>query len=151
MIRKSAGAVIFRKEAGKIYYLLLQYSPIGRTDKDYWGFAKGTIEQGERTIDTIKREIKEETGLENLRFIRGFRISERYFFRAEGETIFKTVFYLLGQTKEKEIKISFEHKGFVWLEFPEAYKRLSFKGAKEILRKANNYLHTLIKNGQLRI
>ncbi len=140
MITRSAGAIIFRREKGKIYYLLLNYSAIGKVEKTYWGFAKGTIEQDEKEIDTIKREVEEETGIKDLKFIEGFKETEKYFFRYGGETILKTVFYLLAETRIKEIKISWEHKGFEWLEYEKAIERLTFKNAKEILKKANDFL-----------
>ena len=139
-ILRSAGAVIFRKEKGVIKYLLLNYAAIGKVEKTYWGFSKGTIEKGEKEIDAIIREIKEETGIEELRFIKGFKEREKYFFRHKRKTIFKTVYYLLAETKTKEIKISFEHLGYEWLPYGEAIKRLTFRNAKEILKKANDFL-----------
>ena len=164
MITRSAGAIIFtqhhfpkrlsgqkqytkngagfRKEKGKIYYLLLNYSAIGKLSKTYWGFSKGTIEQGEKEIDTIKREVAEETGIKDLDFIEGFKETEKYFFKHGRETIFKTVYFLLAETKTEEVKLSFEHLDFKWLTYEEAIKQLTFKNAKEILQKANDFLQT---------
>ena len=139
-IRKSAGAIIFHKENNQVYYLLLEYPSSLRNDKKYWGFSKGTMEQGEKEIDTTIREIKEEAGLGDLSFVEGFKETEKYFFKENGQTIFKTVCYLLAETKTKEIKISHEHIGFVWLSYEEAMEKLTFKNAKEILKKANSYL-----------
>ncbi|KKP93833.1 MAG: NUDIX hydrolase [Parcubacteria group bacterium GW2011_GWC1_38_6] len=139
-IRKSAGAIIFHKENNQVYYLLLEYPSSLRNDKKYWGFSKGTMEQGEEEMDTIIREIKEETGLEDLDFVEGFKETEKYFFKEEGKTIFKTVSYLLAETRTKEVKISHEHLSFTWLSYEEALKKLTFKNAKEILKKANSYL-----------
>jgi len=143
-LTRSAGAIIFRREEDKIYYLLLNYASIGKIGKTYWGLAKGTIEKGEKEIDTIKREVKEETGIDDLNFIEGFKEVEKYFFRHKNETIFKTVYYLLAETKTKKIKLSFEHIGYEWLPFDEAIKKLTFKNAKEILRKANDFLNSKI-------
>lgn len=137
---RSAGAIIFYKEEGKIYYLLLNYSPIGNTEKTYWGFAKGRIEKGEKEIDTIKREIEEETGINDLKFVDGFKEVEKYFFKIKGETIFKTVYFLLAETKTKEIKLSFEHLDYKWLLFDEAIDQLTFKNAKEFLKKVDDFL-----------
>jgi len=139
-VEKCAGAVIFRRERGKIYYLLLNYASIGKVEKTYWGFSKGHIEKGEKEIDAIIREIKEETGIEDLKFLKGFKETERYFFRYEGKNIFKAVFYLVAESKTKEIKVSFEHLGYKWLPFKEAFERLSFKNAKRIIKKANKFL-----------
>ena len=60
--------------------------------------------------------------------------------KSRKEWIFKTVTFYLAQTKTKEVKISFEHKGFKWLRYEEALKQLTFKKAKETLKKANDYL-----------
>jgi 8-oxo-dGTP pyrophosphatase MutT (NUDIX family) len=137
---KSAGAIIFRKGRGKIYYLLLNYASIGKVEKTYWGFSKGHIEKGEKGIDAIIREIKEETGIKHLKFLTGFKEVEKYFFKYKGKTIFKKVYYLLAETKTKEIKLSFEHLGYKWLPYKKALEKLSFKNAKRILKKANEFL-----------
>ena len=136
----SAGAIIFSKEKGKICYLLLNYAALGRVQRTYWGFPKGHIEKGEKTSETIRREVREETGLKDIQFIDGFKETEKYFFKKGTKTIFKIVFYLLAQTQIKEIKISFEHIGYKWLPFEETLKQLTFKNAKEILKKADNFL-----------
>jgi len=139
-VERSAGAIIFRKEKGKIYYLLLNYAAIGKIEKTYWGFSKGHIKKGEKAIKTIKREVAEETGIKDLKFIEGFKEIEKYFFKHKNKTIFKVVFYLLAETKTKEVKISWEHIGYKWLPYEEALEQLTFKNAKEILKKANGFL-----------
>ena len=139
---KSAGAIIFYK--GKpIEYLLLHYPSGSRTKKDYWDFPKGHIEENEEETDTVLREVKEETGLDDIKITEGFKTSIEYFFKAEGKTIFKTVAFYLAETKNKEIKISSEHTAYEWLSYKQALERLKFQNAKEILEKANEFL---IKN-----
>ena len=141
-IEKSAGAVIFRKEEGKKYYLLLHY-PNGvshRTAKDYWDLPKGHIEKGETLEDTAKREVEEETGLEDIEIAPGFKETIKYFFRWEEKNVMKFVTFFVAETKTKEVKISKEHIGFEWLLFKEALDKLSFKNAKEIIKAANDFL-----------
>ncbi len=58
-IEKSAGAVVFYCDGGKIEYLILQ----GHRGEKRWGFPKGMIEQGEKPQEADLREIKEETGV----------------------------------------------------------------------------------------
>ena len=139
-VEKSAGAIIFRKERDKIYYLLLNYASIGKVEKTYWGFPKGHIEKGEKRIDAIIREIKEETGIKHLKFLAGFKEVEKYFFKYKAKVISKRVYYLLAETKTKEIKLSFEHLGYKWLPYKKALEKLSFKNAKRIIKKANKVL-----------
>ncbi len=133
-VEYSAGAIIFRREEGKIFYLLLQYDP------EYWGFPKGRIEEGEKEMTAAEREIREETGLEDTVFIKGFEESNEYFFKRQGKTIFKTANFYLAETKTKEIKISKEHSDFKWLPYEEAKEQLTFKNAEETLKKANDFL-----------
>lgn len=133
-IEKSAGAIIFRKEDKKIYYLLLHYQA------DHWGFPKGNIEKGEKLEQTVKREVKEETGIEKIEFISDFKQSIKYFYKLKGKNIFKIVTLFLAKTKEKKVNISWEHIGYKWLPYEKALEQLTFKNAKEILKKANQFL-----------
>lgn len=150
-VEKSAGAIIFRREIrkegswarnkeGKYLYLLLHYPSSGKAKKQYWDLPKGHIEKGEKEIETVKREVGEETGISKISFIKGFREPIKYFFRFNGETVFKTVVFLLAETNEEDIKISEEHLGFAWMPYESALKRLTFKNAKDILSKANEYI-----------
>ena len=143
-IEKSAGAIIFRYENNKIYYLLLHYPGLThRAEKDYWDLPKGHIEKGETIAETIRREVEEETGLTDIQFVEGFKETIKYFFRFGGKNILKFVTFYLAETKTKEIKISSEHLGYQWLPYEEAMKQLTFKNAQEILKKANIYLLSL--------
>ncbi len=132
-IEKSAGAVIFRK-AGEIKYLLLLYQA------GHWDLPKGHVEKGETLEDTVKREVKEETGLEDMKIVSGFKETIKYFFKWEGKNILKFVTFFLAETDASEVRISQEHIGFEWLPYNEAVKRVTFKNAKEILKKANGFL-----------
>lgn len=131
---QSAGIVVFNKRDNQIRYLLLHYQP------GHWDFPKGHIEGKETDEETAIRETKEETGLKDIRIIPGFREDIKYYFRAEGRTIFKTVAFFLAETNSEEIIISPEHIGYKWLAFEEALKQLSFKNAKDILKKADEFI-----------
>lgn len=139
-VEKSAGAVIFRRENDKIYYLLLHYPSSAKAPRDYWDFPKGHVEKGENEIKTVKREIEEETGLKDVEFIEGFKEWIKYFFKFRGKNVLKFVTFYLVETKTKKVKVSFEHLGFEWLPYEKALEKLTFKNAKEILKKANNFI-----------
>lgn len=140
-VEKSAGAIIFRKENGQILYLLLHYPGAShRANKDYWDFPKGHIEKGEKPKEAAEREIKEETGLDDLKFIEGFKHTIKYFFKFGGKNILKFVTFYLVETNKKEITISPEHIGFLWLPFDQALEKLSFDNSREVLKKAHFFL-----------
>jgi len=153
---KSAGAIIFRKDSGNIYYLLLHYPGINRKG-GHWEFAKGHIENNEAEEMAA---IKEETGISDIKILPGFKKYIKYFFKKnkkvekkevknakeKSDWIFKLVAFFIAETKTKEISLSPEHTGFLWLLFDEAYKKVTYKNSKELLREANNFL---ISNEQL--
>lgn len=133
----SAGAIIFRKEKSEILYLLLWY-PAG-----HWDFPKGNIEKGETEIETVRREVYEETGIDDLEFIFGFREKISYYYYRNKKKIYKEVIYYLAKTSKKEVKLSYEHKAYEWLPYEEAYKRITYQNSKEVLKKAHKYLKAI--------
>lgn len=139
-IERSAGAIIFRKEGDRIYYLLLRYP--SESKKEYWGFPKGRIEKGEKLEQTVKREIREETGLQDIRFIGKFQEQDKYFFTRDGKKTYKIATFLLAETKTKNVIISSEHLDYKWLPYKEALEKLTYKTAKKILQKANDFLNS---------
>jgi len=141
---KSAGAIIYLMKNNVPHYLLLHY-PSG-----HWEFAKGHIEEGENPEQAALREIKEETGIEDIKLIPGFKQYARYLFKKSydlvGEEkkkapwIFKLVTFYLAETQTENVEISKEHQGYLWLPIEEAIKKLTFKNAKILLKKADDFV-----------
>jgi 8-oxo-dGTP pyrophosphatase MutT (NUDIX family) len=129
---RSAGAVVYSEtDSGKIF-LLLNY-PSG-----HWDFVKGNIEEGETLKQTVLREIREETGITDIEFINGFEEKIEYHYQRDEGLVHKEVVFFLAKTKTVDVKISHEHLGFVWLNFDDALKKLTYKNAKNIMEKIKN-------------
>lgn len=64
-MKRSSGILLWKKESDKYYVLLTHFGgPYWEsTDKGAWSIQKGIIENGEKIIDTAKRESFEETNL----------------------------------------------------------------------------------------
>lgn len=133
-VERSVGAVLLRKTKNGYKYLLLHY-PGG-----HWGFPKGHIEKGEKSEDTARREIKEETGINSFKFIPGFKKTIRYFVDVGGRRCLKFVAYFLALTRQKKVTISWEHQGFAWLSYEEAYKKITYQNARQVLKEAHNFI-----------
>ncbi|MCZ2846222.1 MAG: NUDIX domain-containing protein [Candidatus Bathyarchaeota archaeon] len=145
---KSAGAIIFRREGGNIYYLLLHY------EAGHWDFPKGHIENQEAEIEAVLREVKEETGLEKIKIIPEFTEKIEYSFRKHYSKkpeqrevpdngpllVPKEVIFYLAEAKEKNIQLSLEHLDFKWLSYEKAIEEVTYTNAKSLLKKAHQYL-----------
>ena len=131
--QKSAGIVLFQNFHGTNSFLLLNY-PQG-----HWDFVKGKMERDETPHETARRETEEETGITDIEFIDGFEESVEYEFRFNNDLIQKKVIFFLAKTNISKISLSHEHKDFVWLEYEDAMKKITFQNAKKILAKANNF------------
>lgn len=155
----SAGAVIFYidKKTGTRQYLLLHYPKLGGRPKEgekrltskeaeklgkagHWDFPKGHIEGGETEEQTVAREVSEETGIHELRFLSGFRHKIRYIFTQNKKRVSKDVVFFLTQSKTKRVTLSLEHLGFLWLPYDKALKKLTYQNAKNTLKKAEDFL-----------
>jgi bis(5'-nucleosidyl)-tetraphosphatase len=140
-IERSAGAVVFRKENSRILYLLLRYST--ESVEPFWDLPKGHIEKGENELGTAMREVEEETGLGDIKFLTGFKKRIRYSFQLGGQFRSKIVTFYLAETQNEDAKISPEHVGYIWSPYKQALAKLTFDGSKEtkeIIKKAHQFL-----------
>jgi ADP-ribose pyrophosphatase YjhB (NUDIX family) len=72
-------------------------------------FPKGHQEMGESLVETAVREIKEETGLEGLRYIAP--VGRTLFrFRREGTTIEKTVYFFLIRSATRSKRSAYRRR-----------------------------------------
>lgn len=135
---KSCGVVLFINNKGQRNYLLLHY-PGGHVD-----FPKGHVEKFDKDeFATAQREVTEETGIQDIKFMPNFRHEVFYRYNKKGKPSFKQVVFFIGETQTKKVSISFEHKNFFWLPYNDAYKKLTFENAKNLLKEAEKYLENL--------
>ncbi|MEM4169771.1 MAG: NUDIX domain-containing protein, partial [Thermoproteota archaeon] len=73
MKEKSAGFIVFTRENSEVKYLFLKVG--GRLD-----FPKGNIEEAEDELTAALRELKEESGIDKIRVIPGFRKVLNYYY-----------------------------------------------------------------------
>ena len=75
----SAGAVLYGHFVNdETKFLLLHYA------SGHWDFPKGNVEAGETEVETVKREIFEETGITDIRFAEGFVQPIFYSYKRDG-------------------------------------------------------------------
>jgi len=129
----SAGIILFNEIVDK-EFLLLNYP------SKHWDFVKGKIEKDETPLETALRETKEETGISDVEFIDGFKEEIEYNFYADNQEIHKKVIFFLGKTKTIDIILSHEHLDFIWLDFNNALEKITYKNAKNLLKKSKNFL-----------
>jgi|TARA_B100001750_G_scaffold23954_1_gene15984 8-oxo-dGTP pyrophosphatase MutT (NUDIX family) len=130
----SSGVILFNDNGNVRQYLLLNY-PTG-----HWDFIKGGMEDGENPRQTSIREAKEETGITDIEFIDGYEEKIEYFFRANNHDIHKKVIFFLAKTNSINVKLSHEHLNFIWLDYENALKKLTYDNAVNLLKKSEQFL-----------
>jgi 8-oxo-dGTP pyrophosphatase MutT (NUDIX family) len=115
-------------------YLLLRY-PAG-----HWDLPKGNIEKGEEPIQTMVREVREETGIVGLRVVPGYERKIEYFYRRDGKKVHKTVVFFLAETTEEKVTISFEHQDYGWFDYAEAIKTVTYPNARRLIREGEAFI-----------
>lgn len=89
-------------------FLLIQRCENDDIGADSWENAGGNIESGETPEDAVLREIKEETGITDIRIG-----NIAYIAVLERELPDLLIVYFC-ETSTENVKLSFEHQDFVW-------------------------------------
>ena len=133
MIEKSCGTIPYTINNGTIHYLLVRAK-----DDGYCGFPKGHVEENESEEETALRETLEETSV-NIQINRAFRYEITY--QTDNGNA-KTVIYFLANFKNQMPKRNkyFENFEYLLLPFDSALQELTFENARQMLRKANDFL-----------
>ncbi len=136
LYEKSCGAVVYARNENNISFLLLHY------EAGHWEFVKGNVEPNENEKETVVRELREETGITEAQFIDGFKERIEYFYRRQGDTVRKEVVFFLIESSTQKVTLSFEHIGYIWLDYQHALEKLTFKNARDVLQKVHVFLKT---------
>ena len=133
-LEQSIGGVITYRnspQSGESEFLLL------RNRRGFWGFPQGHKEKGETEIQTLIREVSEETGIVCL-YIECYigRISYSYF-KADGMKSEKEVRFYFATTATRQVKISQEHEDYQWVKFSDALYIINHRQLKSILIKGH--------------
>jgi len=102
----------------------------------YWQPVCGGLEKGERPIETVKREIMEETGIEKLKNIYDLDYTFTYKEPKNGILMkMRDICFAAEVSNETEIVLSNEHEKYKWSTEKEAKKTLTWKPSLKTLDK----------------
>lgn len=126
----TSGGMVFRrsKDTNEIEILLIQDA------KDRWTIPKGHIEEGETAKQTAEREIREETGLQEMNVMNWLgKINFRY--RRATSLVLMTTEIFLVQAKGDTNKLQPEDwmNGIKWFSTKEALDKIEYEDIGKII------------------
>lgn len=131
----SAGGVVYRLDGGDPLFLLI------RDSYQNWGFPKGHLESGENAQDAALREVREETGLEDVA-LRGTIDTIDWYFRFRGRLIHKVCHFFLMETAQA-LTSPQRAEGITacqWVGYDAASVAISYSNARVVLRRAHEMI-----------
>lgn len=130
---KSCGAILYQREAdGGIRYLIVE------TRGGHVSFPKGHVEDGENELETARREIWEETGVRDVTFRDGFRVTYAYKTPSGNP---KDVIYYLAEFHADALERQEAEIGKIWVvPFEEAVELVNTPVERSFLAMANGEL-----------
>lgn len=136
LYEKSCGAVVFRREADKVYVLMIRHKSGGHRS-----FPKGHMEGSESEYMTAIREVREETGVQPV--LRGdFRATVHYHPIPGVE---KEVVYFLSETTQKKVcPQEGEIAQVEWIPVDEVDQTLLYENDKTVFRAAKKKMDQLL-------
>ena len=110
----------------------------------HWGFPKGHKDTDESDQEASLRELKEETGINDIYLIDNVCFTEEFSFEKRGLLCEKTVKYFIGVAKSTENLTPQDFKEEIsqikWVDYLEAQKLIIFPERKVVLEQVNSYI-----------
>ncbi len=127
----TAGGVIFRRAEGKpeVIEILLIADSKGR-----WTIPKGHIEEGETARETAEREVREETGLQEMKVLDWLgKINFRY--RRNSSLVLMTTEIFLVEAKGKTAQVKPEKwmTNVAWMPAADALDKIAYEDIGKLI------------------
>ncbi|MEC9106005.1 MAG: NUDIX domain-containing protein [Candidatus Neomarinimicrobiota bacterium] len=136
-------AYVYRTTKNGILFLILKRAKTKMYEHIWQGVA-GKIEKGEKSWETAKRELLEETGLEPIKMFIADHVSK--FYEQKDDRINLVPVFGIEVNKE-EVVLSDEHSDYKWVTINEALDLLVWMGQK----KAIKIVHDMISSNDDRM
>lgn len=127
----SCGCVIFDKATHSKVLIVYEKG------RNFWGFPKGHIEEGETETQTALREVKEEVGIDVKILDEKYRYETNYII--EDKQVDKTSIFYIAETLDDNYDTTNQEAEIAeskWVSIEDALKLLTFDNSKDVLKKA---------------
>lgn len=123
---------VLKRGDGELLFLIVQ----GRRGQA-WGFPKGHAEGNEDAEAAARRELKEETGITEIKIVDSLSYSESYETIKGGHLLDKTVQFFVCFVEKSEVTIQEkEISDYKWATYDEAMRLFVFENHKSVLTRA---------------
>lgn len=129
-------AHIFRRKEKNIEFLLLKRAEHEKYN-GIWQMVTGSIDNDEKAYQTAIREIKEETNLAIYKLWVVPHVNS--FYSPERDVVCMVPVFVAEVDKNKEVKISYEHDEYKWVDKEEALKLLAWPGQRKAVQIIYEY------------
>jgi dATP pyrophosphohydrolase len=125
--RPESALVVIYDRQGRV--LVLQRND----DSEFWQSVTGTLEPGEEAIDTARREVYEETGIDiqasaytlvDCQQRNRYKIRPRWQYRYPPNTLFNTEYVFSLEVSGQDIIVLSEHSSYLWLDKTQAMEKV---------------------------
>ena len=146
-------AILYKRENNKILYGIFY-----RNSHPIWQFISGGGENNENPLETVIREIEEETSLsvekekieqlDSKTTIPVLNITGEYTWGKNVYVVPEYSFAIEIKDEDGNIQLSNEHKEYKWVEYEEALKKLKYDSNKTALWELNEKINKKEKKMQ---
>jgi 8-oxo-dGTP pyrophosphatase MutT (NUDIX family) len=129
---------LIKNKKGEYLLLKADVANHSRGTKVYWDIPGGRIEEGQTQLETLKREIQEETGINGISNIEFFTsvISHHEIPISDGKAGLVLMIYVVSIPEDSSITLNpIEHSSYEWVNAKETAERLSNKYPAEFTQK----------------